>query len=245
MKKEYYDYIYNNRMTGFYHPTREKILSLFFELKENPDAIRNSASFFLISLDGEPGFLNDNIILNAQYTILNCCFYFCEFLIDNHVDTELVYNSSDYFINKVSYIKTMEQAYQLLNEITQASIELLKTKVYVSYSNILVRSIQYIDQHLYSALSLRDVAEYIKVTPQHLTKLFKQETGMPLYHYLQNKKIEEAKAIIRYTSKSFTSIANALGYSSIAHFSNAFKANTQMTPSEYRRNTILQTVISF
>lgn len=235
MKKEYYDYIYNNRMTGFYHPTREKILSLFYELKENPDALRHSAEFFLNKLNGEPGFLNDNLILNAQYTILNCCFYFCEFLIENHIDSELVYNSSDYFINKVSGIKTMDQAYQVLNEITQASIELLKTKPYGSYSKLLIHSLKYMDQHLYSTITLSDVAKHVGVTPQHLTKLFHQEVGVPLYQYLQNRKIEEAKALIRYTTKSFTSIASALGYNSIAHFSNAFKAQTQMTPSEYKK----------
>lgn len=235
MKQEYYDYIYNNRMTGFYHPTRERILSLFYELKTNPDTVINAASFFLSKLNGEPGFLNDNAILNAQYTILNCCFYFCEFLIDNNVDSELVYNSSDYFINKVSHVKTMEQAYHLLNDITLASIELLKLKENGSYSKIVVRIIHYINQHLYSTLSLRDVSAYIGVTPQYLTTLFRQETGMTLYNYIQSKKIEEAKALIKYTSKSFTLIANALGYSSIAHFSNAFKANTGMTPSQYRK----------
>jgi AraC-type DNA-binding domain-containing proteins len=235
MKKEYYDYIYNNRMTGFYHPTRERIMSLFYELKENPDAISNCARFYLNNLNGEPGFLNDNAILNAQYTILNCCFYFCEFLIDNNVDSELVYNSSDYLINKVSKVKTLDQAYNLLNEITLTCIELLKMKASVSYSKIIVRSIHYINQHLYSTISLYDVSAYIGFTPQYLTTLFKQETGMPLYNYIQYKKIEEAKALIRYTSKSFTLIANALGYSSIAHFSNAFKANTGMTPSQYSR----------
>jgi AraC-like DNA-binding protein len=234
MKQEYYDYIYTNRITGFYHPTRERILSLFYELKENPDTVINTASFFINKLNGEPGFLNDNAILNAQYTILNSCFYFCEFLIDNNVDSELVYNSSDYFINKVSNIKTMEQAYILLDEITQASSELYKMKENVSYSKIVVRIIHYINQRLYSSLSLRDVSTFIGVTPQYLTTLFKQETGMPLYNYIQHKKIEEAKALIKYTSKSFTIIANALGYSSIAHFSNAFKANTGMTPSLYR-----------
>ena len=235
MNKEYYDYIYNNRMTGFYHPTRERIISLFQNLKENPNEGCNSASFFQHNLNGEPGFLSDNEILNAQYTILNCCFYFCEFLIDNNVDSELVYNSSDYFINKVSKLKTMEQAYNLFNEITMTSIELLKMKGNGSYSKILVRSIQYINQHLYYTLSLHDVSAYIGVTPQYLTTLFKQETGMPLYRYIQHKKMEEAKALIKYTSKSFTLIANALGYSSIAHFSNAFKANIGMTPSQYRR----------
>lgn len=56
MNKEYYDYIYNNRMTGFYHPTRERIINLFQNLKENPDAGCNSASFFQHNLNGEPGF---------------------------------------------------------------------------------------------------------------------------------------------------------------------------------------------
>lgn len=235
MKQEYYDYVFNNRMAGFYHPTRERIISLLYELKENPDAVCATADFFLNNLNGEPGFLNDDVILNAQYMILNCCFYFCEFLIDNHVDSELVYNSSDYFINKVSNIKTMEQAYNLLNEITLASIELLKGMRNDSYSKIVAQSIHYINQHLYSALSLHEVSASIGVTPQYLTTLFKQETGLSLYHYVQCKKLEEAKAIIRYTSKSFTLIASALGYSSIAHFSNAFKAGTGLTPSEYRR----------
>ena len=235
MKQEYYDYIFKNRSSGFHHPTRDKIYRMFYEFQNNPvipdDFIKDNFKY----LDGEPGILSENDLINLRYTLLNCCFYFCEYLIMHHIDSELVYNSSDYFINQISKITTDKQALEILNDMAQVCHDMLRDHKQVPYHNLAVEKvIRYINQHLYSGVNLHMVAEYTGFTPQYLTTLFKQVTGQALYKYIQSRKIDEAKMMLIHTNKSVSTISSDLGFCSLAHFSNAFKLQTGMPPSDFR-----------
>lgn len=239
MEKEFYDFVYNTRISGFYHFTRERIRDLFYRLQTEPEARQNPVGFYFSKLGGEPGLLDESELLNIRYTVLNCCFYYCDFLLDYNVDSELVYNSSDYFINKISRIKSAADANRLLKNIMDAAFELMANKKPKrKYPPKIEAAMRFVSQRLYSQLALKDVADYMKMTPQHLTTLFKKETGQSLYEYILDKKIEEAKSILKYTANPVTIIADALGFNSVGHFSNAFKAKTGLTPSKFRTEEI-------
>lgn len=235
MDKEYYEYVFNNRISGFIHPTRDKIIALFFELQRNPGSVDNLAAFYFSKLDGEPGVLSDNRITELHYLLMNCCFFFCEFLIDGGVDAELVNNSTDYFVNRIQHVETEKQMQALINDIAEASLWLYQQRDDKPYGMLVRRSINYINQQLYSNVNLGSVADYLGVTPQYLTSRFRRETGKTLYCYIEDKKTDEAKIMLAHTARPITIIASALGFNSTAHFSAAFKKQTGFTPSEYRR----------
>ncbi len=236
MNKEYYEYVINNRISGFQHPLRETIIALFFDLQKNSDQITDLVNYYFSKLDGEMGVLSDNKIRDFHYLLINCCFYFCEFLIDNGVDSELVNNSTDYFVNLIQYVETEKEMKKLLNDIGEASLELYRKRNDKNYSLLITRSINYINQQLYSNITLNKVAAYLGVTPQYLTTKFKIETDKTLYQYIEEKKIEQAKIMLAHTYKTVTLISSALGFNSTAHFSSSFKRLTTYTPSKYRQH---------
>ncbi|MDC7127219.1 MAG: AraC family transcriptional regulator [Spirochaetales bacterium] len=207
-------------------------------MQRNPGAVNNLAAFYFSKLDGEQGILSDNRITDLHYLLMNCCFFFCEFLIDGGVDAELVNNSTDYFVNRIQHVETEKQMQDLVNDIAEASLWLYKKRDDKPYGAVIRRSINYISQQLYSNVNLESVAAYIGVTPQYLTSRFKRETGKTLYCYIEDKKNDEAKIMLAHTSKPVTIIANALGFSSTAHFSAAFKKRVGCTPSEYRSKRV-------
>ncbi len=235
MKKDYLSYVIDNRISGFKHPTREKIIEVFSKTQNRTDEVEDIVDAFFSSLNGELGHLNESALLNLQYTLVNSCFYFCEFLLNNNVDNELVYNASDFFINQASSVTTETQAKHFLTELALVNYDLFAKKRLVSYSHIIERSIKFIEHGLYSAIKLKDVAEYVGLTPQYLTTLFKKETGNTLYQFIKDKKMEEAKMLLSFSNESVTTIADALGFSSSAHFSNTFKKYTDFSPIEYRQ----------
>lgn len=65
--------------------------------------------------------------------------------------------------------------------------------------------------------------------------LFKEKTGMTPIRYLTDWRMHEAKAQLSNTQKSIVDIAESLGYSSEAAFRKAFKAATQYSPAQYRK----------
>lgn len=235
MNKDCLQFIMNNRISGFQHPTRENIMGLFHKVFHSEGGVKEQVAQYFRELNGEQGFLNDNDLMNLRYTLVNDCFYFCEYLLGYNVDKELVYNVSDYYINQISKITNPDDALNFLEELTGAFFELAQKKRLVTYSFRIERSLQYIDQKLYSPITLDEVAAAVSVTPQYLTTLFREETGMTLYQYIRNRKIDEAKMLLLYSDDSITTIASALGFSSNAHFSAAFKSVTGDTPSHFRK----------
>ncbi len=86
----------------------------------------------------------------------------------------------------------------------------------------------------------REVAYYADkfcLTPKYFATVIKHTTGIPASEWINRYVIVEAKWLLR-TKKSIQQIGLYLGFSEQASFSRFFKANTKMTPSEYREHCL-------
>ena len=83
--------------------------------------------------------------------------------------------------------------------------------------------------------SLSELAEEHGISVSFLQKCFKQVYGMPVYQYLKTYRMEKAAAALHATDRSVTTIALDAGYTNAAKFSEAFRKQFGLPPSEYRR----------
>lgn len=81
-----------------------------------------------------------------------------------------------------------------------------------------------------------EAAELVHLNPSYFSKLFRNSMGMTFTDYMTNLRLEEAKRMLTVTSMRVNEIAERLGFTDIAYFSNTFKKKCGMTPSEYRRH---------
>ncbi|MEX1377239.1 MAG: helix-turn-helix domain-containing protein [Eubacteriales bacterium] len=93
----------------------------------------------------------------------------------------------------------------------------------------------YIVTNLSKNLSVSDVADYIHLSPEYFTKLFKKETGQNIKHYIMKTKVEVAKNLLENSNISVSMVALELGYDNFSHFTQIFKKYENVTPSEYRK----------
>ncbi|REE92771.1 two-component system response regulator YesN [Paenibacillus taihuensis] len=84
-------------------------------------------------------------------------------------------------------------------------------------------------------LSREDIASYVYLNPDYLSRLFKKETKMSISDYLQLQRIEYAKGLLERSEQSVSDIAVAAGYSNLSYFSTIFKKETGCSPSDYRK----------
>lgn len=94
--------------------------------------------------------------------------------------------------------------------------------------------IAYINAHYLSNISLSDIAETFFLSKEHLSRLFKKETGQNLFTYIMQLKLTEAKRLLQTTDMTLDDIAYHLSFSNGNYFSKVFKKNCGMAPSEYR-----------
>ena len=68
-----------------------------------------------------------------------------------------------------------------------------------------------------------------------LSKLFSEVSGISIEKYYLAQRIERVKELLAYDDLTVSEIADKLRYSSVAHLSAQFRAQTGMSPSEFRR----------
>jgi transcriptional regulator GlxA family with amidase domain len=68
-----------------------------------------------------------------------------------------------------------------------------------------------------------------------LKRRFKTATGLSLIEYVQNLRIERAKALLETTRQAVDDIAAAVGYENPSFFRRLFKRRCGLAPAEYRR----------
>ncbi len=102
--------------------------------------------------------------------------------------------------------------------------------------NHLVRAaLAYIREHCSEQhLSLGEVADHVYVSQWHLSKLLNRETGQSFFDLLGSMRISRAKELLADASMRIQDVAEATGFSDVAHFSRSFKRFAGCTPGEYR-----------
>lgn len=98
------------------------------------------------------------------------------------------------------------------------------------------RAISIINRNYAKDLTDEMVAEQLKSSTSHFRALFKKGTGQPFHKYLIGVRLEQAKNMIVNTDMPIQQISNAVGFSSLSHFSRAFAQRFGVSPSSLRRN---------
>jgi len=96
------------------------------------------------------------------------------------------------------------------------------------------RAQQYVENHLAGDTSLQAVADYVRVHPVYLSRVYKSETGEGLSGYVLRLKMEKAEKMLVEGSEKIHEIAEQLGYLNPPYFIKVFKKYSGLTPKEYR-----------
>ncbi len=241
MEKEFYDFLFELRSSGFRHTTADDLIHYFSDF-------HNSAKVFSkdydltdskVSSNGERGFLSGYKLNDIRNFIIGCCFFASNKIVEEGMDAEHAYGLSDYYMNKLdnahSLIDYQKIFVQMIEGFTEISHSLQDMSIATSNHDV-KKAINYIHQNLYSSLSARDVALYVGKHPSYLSQMFQKETGYPLHQFILREKIKESKIMLINTDKTVQDIAEALGFSSAPHFNIIFKKIEGKTPGQYRKS---------
>lgn len=99
----------------------------------------------------------------------------------------------------------------------------------------LASAFSYIEQHLSEKITLNDLTDLCHMSAPSFCKKFKERTGKTLVQYLNTRRIEKAKGLMKNRKYSLWDISEMTGFSNANYMIRVFKKITEQTVSEYRR----------
>lgn len=90
--------------------------------------------------------------------------------------------------------------------------------------------------------SVQFYADLLHITPKYLSTVIKEASGKSAAEWIDLFVIQEAKVLLRYSTKSIQEITYYLNFSTQSFFGKYFKRHTGVSPSTYRSQTKLEDV---
>lgn len=119
---------------------------------------------------------------------------------------------------------------------TLFAIQQSKQQEMVDSEDIVVGARKFIEENFRENIDRNDVAAVTFVTPNYLSKIFKNKMNMNLREYINQLRIEEAKRLLISTSMSISEIASYVGYYNISYFSTVFHKLVGVSPFDWRNS---------
>jgi AraC family transcriptional regulator len=96
----------------------------------------------------------------------------------------------------------------------------------------IVKAREILLQHIGEPITIKELSRKVAINECYLKKGFKELFGTTVFDFYQTQRMEHAKYLLYEKGLSVTEVSLLLGYSSISHFSTAFKKHTGLKPCE-------------
>ncbi len=145
-------------------------------------------------------------------------------------------NTSSDFAMKIEACQTTEECDELFFSLVRKYSRLVQKHSQKSYSLLVQKVITCIDSDIAADLSLKTQAKLLNVNPSYLSSLFKKETGVTLTDYVNKKRVERAKQLLKAGHTQIQNVSQCCGIYDVNYFTKIFKKYEGVTPKEYRES---------
>lgn len=215
-----------------HHTYDEELLQYQYIQEGNMASVEESMRLFRSGITGK---LSEDPVRNFKYLFVASMTLVTRFCIEGGMEAETAYNLSDLYIQQADGCTSVPeiQAFhtKMVTDLTERMAAIRKKP---TYSKPVILCMDYIYSNLHMTITVAELAEQVKLTPNYLSALFKKETGSSLSDYIRNKRVEAAESMLKYSEYTYIEISNYLAFSSHSHFAKVFKERTGYTPKEYR-----------
>lgn len=155
-------------------------------------------------------------------------------LVENGNDQAQIYRMTEDAFHKIVNEPDLTGLSYTLLEVLDLFIELAFADQKIPDSPGLQKAVNYINEHYFEPLSLKDVAGHVGLNSTYFSASFKRQMEMSFSDYLTEQRIKQAKVLLKNSNMSLIDISLAVGFENQSYFSRVFKQRAGMSPRQYR-----------
>ena len=131
---------------------------------------------------------------------------------------------------------------ETINQLNDVWEDILRQKLskyccIAQYQNccyLVKKLIDYIDKNYAQDITLNLLAENFNVSPNYISRVFREDTGENLFNYLSIVRVEKAKNMLKNQELKIYEVGYRVGFKSTVHFNIVFNKLTGESPKQYR-----------
>lgn len=114
------------------------------------------------------------------------------------------------------------------------SFRIISSKSTVKTSGVVADVVDYVIRHIDAEYNLNTLAEQFHLSPNYLSKIFKEQTGQSILDFINQCRLEQAAFYLEHTDLNIDTIAQKVGFSHTTYFIKKFREKYGVTPKNYR-----------
>lgn len=154
------------------------------------------------------------------------------------VETEKLLSLQVDEIENLMRLKSWSKICDFMRKYTITLIELLPKATSLQLENYIQDICKNMGLHLPDPVPLSKYAKKLNVSTAHLSRVFKQKTGLSFSTFYKELKIKNAIHLLATKGWKIESIARECGFKSTPHFIETFKKTTGVTPGDYKNKKL-------
>ncbi|WP_029321856.1 helix-turn-helix transcriptional regulator [Butyrivibrio sp. AE3004] len=201
----------------------------------NTEAVQDNIDQHRFLDSNGTGTLSRDPLQNLKYHFVVSVALITRICTEKGMEMERAFRLSDFYIQKLDDIKTIDALSDLHSKmVMDYTVRMKDLRQNAGLSRTANECLNYIYAHVNDRITIDDLAEHLKTSTSHISRMFKEELGISPSDYIRNIKLDKAKNLLRFSDYSIIEISNYLSFSSQSHFSKLFFEETGMTPKKYR-----------
>jgi len=138
------------------------------------------------------------------------------------------------FINAQTQILLL-YCLESMNTLKEDEVPACKFLSYMEEREKIIRARAILLEHIGDPITIKELSRKVAINECYLKKGFKVMFGTTIFDFYQDQRMEHARYLLYEMGMTVSQVSAQLGYSSISHFSTAFKKHTGLKPCELLR----------
>lgn len=129
-----------------------------------------------------------------------------------------------------------EVAHHFTHELKRSyeSMLLAREEKNTHHDELIIKIQEWLQKNFQQNVSLQALAQRFELSVRSFNRRFRLAVDKTPLQYLQEVRLEQAKALLKHSNLTVAEIAYAVGYQDSGHFASLFKRINGVTPNEYR-----------
>lgn len=158
--------------------------------------------------------------------------------IDGGADSRRIFGDYPEFTASIDRCRTLDELSDVLISLFYRFVGYAFDFADFAHADIMHKTMRYVQDNLAGKISLEEAAAQAGISRGYLSSIFKEELGMSFTDYVNERRIERGKELLRRRQLSIADIAAMTGYSDQSYFTKVFLRFVGQSPGQYRKKLL-------